>query len=108
MGRVMATAPKIVASAQITIDPRVCRGEACIENTRIRVIDIVQLKTEGYTPEQMQDVFAVSLTLAQIHLALAYAAAHPGEIDAAFAAGDQALRQIESDRADFLKQRSGG
>ena len=103
----MATAPKIVASAQITKDPRVCGGKACIDNTRIRVIDIVQLKSEGHAPEQMQDVFAVPLTLAQIHLALAYAAAHPEEIEAAFAAGDQALQQIERDRADFLERRSG-
>lgn len=103
----MATAPRIVASAQITKDPRVCGGKACIDNTRIRVIDIVQLKSEGHAPEQMQDVFAVPLTLAQIHLALAYAAAHPEEIEAAFAAGDQTLQQIERDRADFLKRRSG-
>jgi uncharacterized protein (DUF433 family) len=80
---------------------------ACIDNTRIRVIDIVQLKSEGLTPEQMQDVFAVPLTLAQIHLALAYAAAHPEEIQAAFTAGDQTLQQIERDRTDFLKRRSG-
>jgi uncharacterized protein (DUF433 family) len=103
----MAPAHKIVASAQITKDPRVCGGKACIDNTRIRVIDIVQLKSEGCAPEQMQDVFAAPLTLAQIHLALAYAAAHPEEIEAAFAAGDQALRQIERDRADFLERRSG-
>jgi hypothetical protein len=54
----------------------------------------------------MQDVFAVPLTLAQIHLALAYAAAHPEEIEAAFAEGDRTLQQIESDRAEFLKRRS--
>lgn len=102
----MATATKIVASAQITKDPRVCGGKACIDNTRIRVIDIVQLKTEGCTPEEMQDVFAVPLTLAQIHLALAYAAAHPEEIEAAFLAGDQALQHGEHDRARFLKRRT--
>jgi uncharacterized protein (DUF433 family) len=103
----MATAPRIVASAQITKDPRVCGGKACIDNSRIRVIDIVQLESEGYTPQQMQDVFAVRLTLAQIHLALAYAAAHPEEIEAAFAAGDETLRLIERDRGEFLKRRSG-
>jgi hypothetical protein len=52
----------------------------------------------------MQDVFAVSLTLAQVHLALAYAAAHPDEIEADFAAGDRALAQIEQDRAEHLKR----
>ena len=44
---------RILASAQITKDPRVCGGKACIDNTRIRVIDIVQLESEGYGPEQM-------------------------------------------------------
>ena len=40
----MATVPKIVASAQITKDPHVCGGKACIDDTRIRVIDIVRLQ----------------------------------------------------------------
>jgi uncharacterized protein (DUF433 family) len=104
----MATVPRIVASAQITKDPRVCGGKACIDNTRIRVIDIVHLESECYAPEQMQDVFAVPLTLAQIHLALAYAAAHPEETETAFAAGDQALQQIERDRAEHRRRMSDG
>jgi hypothetical protein len=81
-----------------------------VQRRRLRpmaLIDTGRLESEGYTPEQMQDVFAVPLTLAQIHLALAYAAAHPEDIEAAFAAGDEALQQIERDRADFLKRRSG-
>ena len=106
MELVMATAPKIVASAQITKDPRVCGGKACIDGTRIRVIDVVQLQSEGNTPEQMQGAFAVPLTLAQVHLALHYAAAHAEEIEADFAAGDRALAQIEKDRAEYLERQS--
>lgn len=102
----MATAPKSAASAQITKDPRVCGGKACIDNTRIRVIDIVQLQREGYRPEDMREIFAVPLTLAQIHLALAYAAEHAEEIEADFAAGDRTLAQIERDRAEFRKRQS--
>ena len=101
----MATAPRIVASAQITKDPRVCGGKACIDNTRIRVIDIVQLQREDHRPEDMCEAFAVPLTLAQIHLALAYAAEHADEIEADFAAGGQAQDQIERDRAEFLDRR---
>ena len=101
----MATTPKIVASAQITKNPGVCGGKACIDSTRIRVIDVVQLQREGYRPEDMREVFAVPLTLAQIHLALAYAGEHADEIEADFAAGDQALTQIERDRAESLGRR---
>ena len=70
-------ASKIVASAQITKNLLVCGGKACIDNTRVRVIDVIQAQGEGHTPDQMQDLFAVPLTLAQIHLALAYARRPP-------------------------------
>jgi len=103
----MATAPKIVASTQITKKPGVCGGKACIDNTRIRVIDVVQLRREGYAPEDMRGIFAVPLTLAQIHLALAYADDHPEEVEADFAAGDRVLAQIERERAAFLSRRQG-
>lgn len=101
----MATTPKIVASAQNTKNPGVCGGKACIDSTRIRVIDVVQLQREGHRPEDMREVFAVPLTLAQIHLARAYAAEHADEIEADFAAGDRALAQIERDRAESLGRR---
>jgi uncharacterized protein (DUF433 family) len=101
----MATAERIVASTQITKNPRVCGGKACIDHTRIRVVDIVELQREGKTPEQMQDVFSVHLTLAQIHLALAYAAEHPAEMEADFADGRRVEDQIERDRASYLKAR---
>ena len=103
----MASLPKIVASAQITKNPRVCGGRACIDNTRIRVIDLVELQREGKRPEEMTDVFAVPLTLAQIHLALVYAAAHPDEIaqELAEEAGGEA--EIDRARAEYLSRRSG-
>lgn len=101
----MTATPKIVASAQITKNPRVCGGKACINSTRIRVIDIVELQREGKKPEEMKPVFAVPLTLAQIHLALDYAAAHPEEIEADFADGRRVEAQIEQDRAEYPKAR---
>src|SRR5688500_5324221 len=101
----MATAERIVASAQITKNPRVCGGKACIDHTRIRVMDVVELQREGKKPEEMRDIFAVHLTLAQIHLALAYAAEHPEEIEADFADGQRVEEKIEQDRAAHLKAR---
>jgi uncharacterized protein (DUF433 family) len=79
----------------------VCGGKACNDNTRIRVVDIVQAKREGKQPEEMRNVFAVPLTLAQIYSALAYADENPAETEADFARDDEVERQIERDRAAF-------
>ncbi len=97
----MATAAKEVYS-HITKDPKVCGGKACIDNTRIRVIDIMQLEREGHKPEQMRSTFAVSLTLAQIYTALAYADEHAEEIATDFAEEAKTEDEIDRDRADFL------
>ena len=105
-GGVMATPAKLVYS-HITKDPLVCGGKACIENTRIRVIDIVQLQREGKKPEEMRISFAVPLTLAQVYSALAYLDEHTQEIQADFAEEATTEAEIERDRGAFLKQRAG-
>jgi uncharacterized protein (DUF433 family) len=101
----MASAAKIVASAQITKDPSVCGGAACIDNTRIRVLDVVQARAEGHTPEQIQDLFALRLSLAQVHLALAYAEQNPAEIEALYTEQERVGAQIERDGAEYLSRR---
>jgi len=101
----MATAAQVVFS-HITKNPRVCGGKACIDNTRIRVMDIVQLQGEGKTPEEMRNIFAVQLTLAQIYSALAYADDNAAEIQADFGRDEAVVEQIERDRAEFIKRQS--
>lgn len=101
----MATAAKIVASAQITKDPAICGGAASIDKTRIRVLDVVQAASEGYMPERIQRLFAVKLSLAQVHLALAYAEEHRGEIRAQYAEQERLAAQIQLERAAHLGRR---
>lgn len=101
----MATAPKLVFS-HITKNPKVCGGAACIDATRIRVIDIVQAQSEGYTPEEIQKLFAIPLTLAQVYSALAYADENQDEIEALYADLKAVGEQIEREREAFLKNRS--
>lgn len=101
----MATVAKEVFS-HITKDPRVCGGKACIDNTRIRVIDIVQLQREGKKPEEMRAVFAVPLTLAQVYSALAYADEHPEEITVDLAIEANTEAEIERESADHPKRRA--
>ena len=102
----MATAAKTVFS-HITKDPNVCGGKACIGDTRIRVIDVIELQREGLKPEEMRNTFAVPMTLAQIYSALSYADEHPEEIAADFAEGVEVEAQIERERTEYLRRRSG-
>ena len=97
----MATAAKTVY-AHITHNPKVLGGRACIDNTRIRVLDIVQLQREGKKPEEMLDVFAVPLTLAQVHAALAYYYDHSEEIEGAYRESERREAEYERDRDEYL------
>jgi uncharacterized protein (DUF433 family) len=97
----MASAPQFIYS-HITKDPRICGGKACIDGTRIRVMDIVCLEREGYKPENMLDVFASRLTLAQVHAALAYYYDNRDEIEASFKEEEGIEDEIDRDRAEYL------
>jgi uncharacterized protein (DUF433 family) len=99
----MATAAKAFYG-HITHNPRVLGGRACIDDTRIRVLDIVQLLHEGRRPEEMLDVFAVPLTLAQVHAALAYYYDHPQETEEAYRDGERWEAEYERDRAEYLSR----
>jgi uncharacterized protein (DUF433 family) len=98
----MATAAKTVYS-HITKDPEVCGGRACIDGTRIRVVDIACLQREGYTPEKMLEVYP-SLNLAQVHAALAYYYDHSEEIESALQEDREVADKIERDRTAFLRK----
>jgi uncharacterized protein (DUF433 family) len=101
----MASAATTVFS-HIIKDPTVCGGAACIDSTRIRVIDVVQAHSEGYTPQQIQDLFVVTLTLAQVYSALAYADENRQEIEAQYAEHARAFAEGIHAREEYLKSRS--
>lgn len=102
----MATAHKAIY-AHITKDPGVRAGKACIEGTRIAVVDIVLLHERGLTPEQMLDYYTRPLTLAEVHSALAYYYDHRDEIDAYFEESERAVAELEAERAAYLSSQSG-
>jgi len=104
MSLVMATAGKTVYS-HVTKDPEVCGGKACIDGTRIRVMDIVSLKRQGYAPEKVIEAYP-SLNLAQIYAALSYYYEHPEEVEASFA--EDRTWEIEHDRAkaEYLSRKA--
>jgi uncharacterized protein (DUF433 family) len=100
----MATAAKTVYS-HITKDPEVCGGRACIDGTRIRVVDIACLQRDGYAPASMLEVYR-SLNLAQIHAALSYYYENPQEIEDALKEDRAVAERMENARAAFLRKDS--
>jgi len=102
----MATAARTVAT-HVTKDPRVCGGKACIDSTRIRVMDVVLLQRQGLKPEDMIEYFSVPLSLAQVHGALTYYYDHPEEIEGDISDGKRVDAAIERHRAVHLKSRPG-
>ena len=65
----MATAPARASYPHIVKRPDYCGGKAAIDDTRVRVNDVVFLHKEGFTDAQILERHP-SLNLAQVHLAL--------------------------------------
>ncbi len=104
---VMATAAAL-AYAHITKTPGVCGGKACIDGTRIRVMDIVVLHQRGMAAETMLDYYdSRPLTLAEVHSALAYYYDHKDEIDASFEEDRKAEADHQRRKDDFLSRKIG-
>ena len=87
--------------SHITKDPQICGGKACVDGTRIRVLDLVCLMRQGLSPQDMLGAYP-SLNLAQVYAALSYYHENPQEIDADLERDREAADRIETDRADFL------
>ena len=62
--------------------PGVCGGRPRIAGTRVAVHRVAGFYRLGYSPEEMLGLLP-SLTLSQLHAALAYALANPAEMDEA-------------------------
>lgn len=95
-GDAMAAAARTVFS-HITKDPGIRGGKACVDGTRIAVMDIVELQREGKRPEEMLNIFAASLTLAQVHAALAYYYDNADEIEAALDEDAQGFDELDKE-----------
>ena len=73
----------------------VCGGRLCVEGTRITVGQLVHWYKQGYSPEEIEDMYP-NLSLAQVYTALAYYHANKEAIEAEMAA--------EKEEADRLEQ----
>jgi uncharacterized protein (DUF433 family) len=97
----MATAAKTVYS-HVTKQPGVRGGRACIDETRIAVVDIVAMLKMGKSAEEMLVAYP-SLNLAQVHAALSYYYENRNEIDAELAEDDGWEEEHERRKAEYLR-----
>lgn len=97
------TACATIVYSHITKDPQVCGGKACIDGTRVRVLDLVCMLRQALSPQDMLGAYP-SLTLAQVYAALSYYHENPQEISADLDRDREAAERIEADRADFLSR----
>ena len=100
---IMKTAP-VLAYPHIVSDSHVMSGRPCISGTRVRVMDIVGAHKAGMSHEELQEYFSSrSLTLSEIHAALAYYYDHQEEVDAAFAEDEKLGLEAERERAQAAR-----
>jgi uncharacterized protein (DUF433 family) len=84
--------------SHITKDPEICGGRACIDGTRVRVLDLVALEYGGQSPAQIQGAYP-NLSLAQVYAGLSYAHEYPQEIEAQLDEDRRLAERIDRDRA---------
>jgi uncharacterized protein (DUF433 family) len=95
----METAP-VLAYPHVSTDSQVMSGRPCVAGTRVRVMDVVGAYKAGVPDDQLQDYFSSrTLTLSEIHAALAYYYDHQEEIDAAFAEDEELGQEAERGQA---------
>jgi uncharacterized protein (DUF433 family) len=95
-----------LVDSHITQSADVCGGRACVDNTRIRVLDIAVLDRAGRTPAEIRMAYP-SLSLAQIHAALSYADEHEAEITGQLDEDRRTAERIEQARAQLLSKSKG-
>lgn len=100
----MATAAKVVYS-HITKQPGVRGGKACIDDTRIAVVDVVALVKQGLVDQQIVERYP-ALNLAQVHAAISYYYDNRDELEADLAEDDDAEVEHERRKAEYLSRRA--
>jgi uncharacterized protein (DUF433 family) len=80
----MATVKATTTYPHVVKTPEVHGGRARIDETRVRVYDVVALYKDGTSDEKISEAYA-DLTPAQVHAALAYYYDNREEIDAELA-----------------------
>jgi uncharacterized protein (DUF433 family) len=91
---------------QIVKTPDVCGGRARLAGHRVRVLDIVSMSEhQGLTPDEIVAQLP-SLTLGEVHAALAYYFDHLQEIQQEIQAEQAFIKESRQANGSFLAPRS--
>jgi uncharacterized protein (DUF433 family) len=94
-----------VISEHIQITPGVCGGKPRIAGHRIRVQDIVIFyEYQGMTPDEIVDDYP-SISLADVHAALAYYYDHLEEIRQYIRESEEFSAQMKAETPSILRQK---
>ncbi len=92
----------------ITKTPGVCGGRACIAGHRIRVMDIVVChEKRGWCPEEIVYQYP-TISLADVHSALAYYYDNRQEIEDDFRNDDKWAEWVKANIPSKLREKLGG
>ena len=108
MGTGVATAAKATVYPHIEKTPDVRGGKPCIAGTRIAVVDVALAYEQGVKPEDIQTYFSSRpLTLAEVHVALAYYYDHRDEIEATLAEEGHAFEEMDRQWEEYAARHGG-
>lgn len=99
----MTTLAKVI-HPHIVKEPNYCGGKAALDDTRVRVMNVVFLHKRGKTEAEILETYP-DLNRAQVYAALAYYYDHPEEIEAELRADETAAERYEQERAADLARR---
>lgn len=93
----------MVIADRITSTPGICGGKACIAGHRVRVLDIVVWhEHRGLTPDEIVS-HVPTITLADVHAALAYYFDHIEEIQNEMRAERAFVEEFRHSRPSLLE-----
>lgn len=97
-----------VVNEHITKTADVCGGKACIAGRRIRVMDVVALHEQrGYSADEIVGLFP-TITLADVHAALAYYFDNRDEIEADFRHDNELAEKLRPQFPSKLQEKLRG
>ena len=98
MATVAKHVPGTTGYAHIVKRPGYCFGKAAIDETRVRVHNVICLLKMGLTPERMREEWYPQLSLSQVHGALVYYYDHVEEIEVELKAQEATPEELRAAR----------
>ena len=98
-------APTLVSHPHVVKQANYCGGKASIDDTRIRVMNVVFLHKQSKSEAEILETYP-DLSRAQVYAALTYYYDHVDEIEAELRADEAAAARYQQERTADLRRRA--